>query len=381
MELLLGVRLNPVDKMSIVKMNDIDVKNNVAQLRTKTSEQINSASDTFDFIYCGCLLEDEAILESYGLKNGSMIHVLKRKEKRHATSTFEFEINVEMLASMYKSVMSNPILEIVMRRLTKRLDDIENIISFTPGLSEDAVAVAILQDPDLMIHFTNVKSIKKIAELHPALLEAAHHIASSVHDEASKFSSSSSANPSSLLNAHNSSGHSYNLESDDEEMAADSSQSSDSTQPSSSTTPSRTNSAVNAQLLAAISRAARSAATEASNTTNSALVQPSLSQSNSNSGGVITFEMFYQAMQQAFASNPSVNNPGNSVPAVPQAPTPPVSSNTTPNSSAPLNLERQIAIMHEMGLPYDYINIQALQITNGDVQAAIELVLSGFGDN
>lgn len=36
--------------------------------------------------------------------------------------------------------------------------------------------------------------------------------------------------------------------------------------------------------------------------------------------------------------------------------------------------------MHEMGLFNDPINLQALAVSNGDVETAINLVLSGLGN-
>jgi len=38
---------------------------------------------------------------------------------------------------------------------------IDNIISSSPGLYEDSVAIAMLLDVDLMAHFTNVDTIKR----------------------------------------------------------------------------------------------------------------------------------------------------------------------------------------------------------------------------
>jgi hypothetical protein len=167
--------------------------------------------------------------------------------------------------------------------------------------------------------------------------------------------------------------------SDDEEMAGDSSQSSDSTQPSNSVNQPRNESisAINpAQFLAAITRARRSNSGISSGTDSGASPISCNSRPNSNNVGVITFEMFNQAMQQAFASSSVANDPAN-----PIQPAPSSIPFTAPQNTSPANdMQRQITIMHEMGLENDAINIQALQITNGDVQAAIELVLSGFGD-
>ncbi|XP_058809438.1 ubiquitin-like protein 7, partial [Phymastichus coffea] len=261
----------------------------------------------------------------------------------------------------------------------------KNIISSSPGLSEDTVAIAILQDPDLIIHFTNAETLHKIAKTHPALLEAAQNIASAVHDEAHNFAVSTAnaaASPGSAQNIGNSS--SLENLSDDEEMGADSSQSSDSTQPSNSN--SRSQSIISpAQLFAAIQRARRSTSGNG-NTSSDALPSiPTSSQSNVTSGGVITFEMFNQAMQQAFATS-AMNDITNSIPSsVPAASTPvPVPTSvpvTNQELSSPDDVQRQITIMHEMGLRNDAVNLQALTITNGDVQAAIELVLNGFGEN
>lgn len=191
-------------------------------------------------------------------------------------------------------------------------------------------------------------------------------------------------NSSTMSNAH-ASGHSYSLEnfSDDEEMAGDSSQSSDSTQPSNSARSPSSSAITSAQLLAAISRArsSRSRTSGGAGSSGSARnnSSPSAAARNFNAGGAITFEMFNQAMQQAFASNS-----GQATSASSSTPTATPAAFVAPQSTAASSdsdIQSQMTIMHEMGLRNDAINVQALQITNGDVQAAIELVLSGFGDN
>ncbi|XP_011499065.1 PREDICTED: ubiquitin-like protein 7 [Ceratosolen solmsi marchali] len=350
-ELLLGVRLAPVEKMSVIKVSDVNLTEKVEKLRITAAEQTNLSNDSFDLIYCGCLLENDCTLKSYGLKDGSMVHVLKRREnkevaKNNSTSMNNFEKNMKTLISVFQSCIGNPLLELAMRQLAKRPEVTENIISFCPDLSDDAVAIAVLQDPDLIIHFSNADTIKKIAKLHPALFEAAQHIASAIHDEAHNIAASSNA----LIRDENLS--------DDEEMAADSSQSSDSTQPSNNVNQPRneSNSVMNTDpVLAAIT----ASLFNPNNVSN-----PDIGSSNSNNMGQITFEMFNQAMQQAFASNPATNNPTNPVQA-----DPPTSGNLV------------LSLMHDMGLEDDALNIRALRITNGDIEAAVELLLCGFGVN
>lgn len=49
----------------------------------------------------------------------------------------------------------------MLQRLSKRPEVIDNIISSSPGLHEDAVAIAMLQDPDLMAHFIDVDTVRR----------------------------------------------------------------------------------------------------------------------------------------------------------------------------------------------------------------------------
>ena len=46
-ELLLGIRSNLADKMKVVKMSDIDLKNKVEQLRISTAKQIDLDIESF----------------------------------------------------------------------------------------------------------------------------------------------------------------------------------------------------------------------------------------------------------------------------------------------------------------------------------------------
>lgn len=217
------------------------------------------------------------------------------------------------------------------------------------------------------------------------LVEAAQSIAAAVHEEArlsclvsGPGGSSGSGGNASTANAP-STGYSYSLDnlSDDEEMAGDSSQSSDSAQPNlHSAFNSNAAAITTAQLAAALSRAGARGfplSTSSSSTSGSSGV------SNS---GLITTEMFTQAIQQAFASAPAA--PSNSLTSAASTGIPPVSAPLPliqPAIPQISDLERQLAQMHEMGLQDDTVNVQALQFTNGDVQAAIELVFSGFSEN
>ena len=169
-------------------------------------------------------------LESYGLKNGSMVHVLRRREPELPSfPKCISEDGILQLVSAFKSFKENPGLRSALNRIGKKPEVMDNIISSSPGLHEDTVAIAILQDPDLMSYFTDVDTVRRFAEAHPVLVEAAQNIAAAVHAEA--HNNVTVGSNSSLSNSQPAA-YSYSLDnlSGDEEMAGDSSQSSDSTQ-------------------------------------------------------------------------------------------------------------------------------------------------------
>lgn len=297
-----------------------------------------------ELIYCGNILDDDATLTSCGIKPGVMIHVLKKKEpETPVPSRTLSEADVQQLVVAFRAFTLSFGYRAALQRLS-RPEVLENIIATTPGLSEDPVAIAMIQDPELLVHMSDPDTVRRIAELHPSLVEAANHIAAAVHEEATTVNANTPGT---------SSGYSYSLEalSDDEEMD---SSSSDGTREGQPLSRQQSYSAITAaQLAAAIANATGSYPTQGNSTA-------------ANSNSLITSEMFSHAMQQAFAN------------------VTPTSTAAPASSEAPESMETQIRRMNpqlqqmrEMGLTNDVINVQALQATSGDVQAAIDLVFSG----
>ncbi|XP_043249581.1 ubiquitin-like protein 7 [Colletes gigas] len=358
-ELFLGLYLDP-ETFTTIKLNDVSFKNKVKELKCEIAGRVNLTRESFELIYCGSILEDDLTLESYGLKGGAVVHVLKKKETETSTvPKYISEDSILQLVSAFKSITDNPVLQSTLHRFSKKPEVLSNIISSFPGLHEDTIAIAILQNADLMAHFTDVDTVRRFAEVHPLLVEAVHNIAVAVHEEAHNNATVNSNN--SVSNSQPAT-YSYNLDNlSDEEMAGDSSQSSDSTQPPNLNTNSTNATIIAAELAAAVSRA-RVRRFPLSNSSSS-------TSGGGTNAGVITTEMFTQAMQQASAATPGLI----SDPILPPI-LPPVLPQFT-------DLQRQLAQMHEIGLQNDTLNIQALQFTNGDVQAAIELVFNGFSNN
>ena len=176
----------------------------------------------------------------------------------------------------------------------------------------------------------------------------------------------STATPS-ALNATSNTFSSFDGMSDDDEMAGDSSHSSDSAQPNSA---SGITSAHLAAALSGVSGAQSNPLSASSSSSNLG--------SGNNAANVITAEMFTQAMQQAISSAPISRAPRRR-PAYATAITGGVPLFTEPQPA--LSIRDQLERMHEMGLQDDAVNTQALQYTNGNLQAAIELVFNGWTAN
>ncbi|XP_029155362.1 ubiquitin-like protein 7 [Nylanderia fulva] len=367
MELLFGIQINSEMVMPIT-LSGINLKTKVEELKREAAGKWNLSKDSLEFIYCGLILEDDATVESIGLKNGSMVHALRKKEPESPVpKRFISEDCILQLSSAFKAFNETPAYRSALHRLSKRPEVIDNIISSSPGLHEDSVAIAMLQDPDLMAHFTDVNTVKRIAELHPVLIEAAQNIAAAVHEEAQNAASSGSSS-SSMASSQPTTARSYSVDnmSLEEEMARDIAH-------FFATHPVNDNNLRFPNMPAAANSQASQRSDNPPSSTSGGANQPVTG--NQSTGGVITSQMFMEAMRQAaLATNPNSQQ----ATASPMASLPPM----LPSFSPPVtDLQRQLAQMHEMGLQDDTVNIQALQFTNGDVQAAIELVFSGFNDN
>lgn len=187
--------------------------------------------------------------------------------------------------------------------------------------------------------------MRRVAEKHPCLIEAANYIAAHIHEEQANTDSSQ---------AGTSTGYSYSLEalSDDEDMDTSVREAHPLTRNTSY------NAITAAQLAAAIANA-----TNTTFNTNSAGMPPT----PTSSGNVITNEMFNNAMQHAVGSLGGLGATQHR-------------GEEESLETITRRLQPQLQQMHEIGLRNDAVNIRALQATSGDVAAAIDLVFNGAVD-
>ncbi|XP_039291880.1 ubiquitin-like protein 7 [Nilaparvata lugens] len=335
--LLIGIRSSSIDFQRI-RVDNVSFESKIKNLKVEVASKANLSKDSFELVYCGNILDDEASLTSCGLKHGVMVHVLKKKAKdppKPAQNMSEAEIQTLVLA--FRALTRFATYRNALQRLS-RPDILDNIIAITPGLSQDPVAISMIQNPELLARMGDIDTVRRIVEVHPALAEVANHIVASVHEDCAQGGSQSAAPAS---------GYSYSLEalSDDDEM--DSSQSSDSQHHGLSRQASY--STITAAHLAA------------------AIASASGAGSGSGENTAITSEMFNQAMQRTLSS---IATPSTAQDA------PAAASGTGPPAGG-LNLQRQLQQMRELGLTDDALNLHVLALTGGNVHDAIDLVYSG----
>jgi len=348
--LLLGARMSPFDFQRF-KIENVDFEKKIDDFKTDVSQTANIPKDSLELVYCGNILDDDMSLSDCGLKPGVMVHVLKKKAKEiplPAQSMSEGEIQALVLA--FKTLTLNPSYKNSLQKLS-RPDILENIIMITPGLSQDPVAISMIQDPELLVRMGDIDTVRRIVELHPTLAVAAHHIAAAVHEEGLSNSTNQPSTSSGF-------GHLLDMFSDDDDI--ESSQSSDSM-------PRTTSQDGNFPgITTALLAAALASASQGNNGSGSSAPGEGAS--------AITPEMVSAAMQRAMAnvSAPSPTTPTSSAPSASPPENP--SSEGGGNSD---NLVEQMRQMRELGLTDDALNLQALQLAGGNVHAAVDLVFSG----
>ncbi|XP_019873337.1 ubiquitin-like protein 7 [Aethina tumida] len=316
-----------------ITIDNVDFNDKVEAFKNAALKILGESND-IDLTYCGVIMDNENTLSSYGVCPGEIVYGTAKKPAPPVVPPKTYtETDIQNVVFIFSSFNISG-RRTALQKLT-RAEVLEEIIAHVPGLADDPIAVSIIQDPELIGHMSNPETVRKMAETHPLLIEAANYIASHIEEDHTTGSPQAST----------STGYSYSLEAlsdEDDDLDSDTNVGS-----SGLTRNSSFNAITAAQLAAAIANATNTAFN-----TNSAGVPTTSSNQNS----VITSEMFSSAIEQALGAP---------------------SGNEAPAENPAQRLEPQLRQMHEMGLVNDTLNVRALQITGGDVQAAIELVFNG----
>jgi len=349
----------------------------VSSLLKEASQFSQASEEQLVLTYQGKILNKNDKLEEYNVADGGLIlvtTVIPPSEQCHGQKVVNLTPeDTKRCVIAFKTALKSPSFSKVVKRLVEK-ENMENLCAACPGLEEDQLAQAFLTKPDLLSHLCDPEVLKKMSESHPCLLEAANNLAAAVHEEqqsSGRTGASSSASQESSAGA--ATGGSYYLDemSDDEMDTEDGGQQQRSRRRSmtggAGITPSQL-----AQALAMASGIGQGGANFNPFAGVTGLGVGNNQQEQGQSGGGsapssasarITANMFQQAMQQALQSAGGA------------AQQPPQSSS---DQSASDDIAAKVERMKEMGIIDEGLALQALQIMGGDLQAAVDLIFSGW---
>lgn len=339
----------------------------VATLKQLVAAQLPDSipdPELIELVHCGRKLKDDLTLDAYGIQNGSTIHILKKtwpelesapEPVNRATAAREFRVFHAALHSLNSSYR-----DAVYKMLTNK-ESLDQIIVATPGLKSDPIALGVLQDKDLFVQFTDPNMLDVLISSHPALVNAIilvlHSVAGSLPAQSS---TSSSRNVSTSSYSDMPGGFMFEGMSDDEEefQSSPSAGSSNRSGPSSGIRPvslSHSGAAgprpiTQSELATALALASTPDSSAVTPTTASQ-ADPSSGVAQMPAGTPVSNDLFSQALQQALQA--------------------------TTMSSLQGRWQSQMQQLRDMGIQDEELMLRALQATDGDIQAALELIFAG----
>jgi len=343
----------------------------IATLKQLVAAQLSETipdPELIEFVHCGRKLKDEQTLESYGILSGSTLHILRKswaepaansEPVNKASSAREFRL-------LHAALHSNAVYRDRLFKVLASKESLDQIIMSTPGLSSDAVAMGVLQDRDLFMQFVDPAMLDRLSQSHPALV----HAVTLVLDFVSGNMAAQAGTSTGTSTARNATASSYSdmpggflFEgmSDDDDDFQSGGQGGSSRRAGSSGLRPASLAHTGATGPRPITQAELATALALASTPESSAVTPTTGQSEASSGGTsraagtpVTSDLFSQALQQALQA-----------------------SSMPSSAPQPGRWQSQMQQLRDMGIQDEELMLRALQATNGDIQAALELIFAG----
>lgn len=334
----------------------------IMELRQEAVQLTKLPEERIRLLWQGNLLPDEFDVSK--LKNGLVMVVpmapprpapAPKPEPAQAT-----EDEMQRFRVAFGSAIRNPGFSKVVKRMLLR-ENMDSVSAACPGLGEDLIAQAFLTRPELLIQLLDPETLKKVGETHPSLCEAAHNLAAAVHEEQAAPGRSAAVDEA----AEPEPGSYFLDEMSDEEMDEDEQDQQVGRGPRAAPiTPE--------QLAAALADAAGSANPfmgvtglgphQPSGSAGSSASTATPSTSTTPAANRLTADMFAAAMQQAMQGmDGSTSSPS-----------------SAPGPAPQQDFSTQLATMRDMGIVDEGLATRALQVMGGDIQAAVDLIFSGW---
>lgn len=360
----LGIKVKP-GPMVRHKVENFTLDNTVDRLKNEAEKKTNLPSESLELIHHGKILKDSATLSNSGVKSGEMVHVFKKKlqEPPFPKPTYTDAELLQIIASL-RTLGCTPNAPGWTKAMQLLNDPVAmaEIIDHAPSLAEDCMTISILHEVELLAALgANIQTMRRGAEAHPDLPNALRHLMRLVRSHSNTTASDNAPT----------SGFAYSLEalSDvDEEETEEVENRAPITQE---------------QFTAALQAATQAAALPSGSSSTVpglsgqqllSLLQTTPSNTNNDSespvtsaiGNAITDEMISEAITEALTR------------VMPEASTDQSAASSSFNPVTDEDYTTQLQRMNEMGLLNDALNVRALIISGGDVNAAINLIINGL---
>ena len=370
------------------KKLDLPLNCPVSKLLSEAASFSASSEERLELSYQGKILRKGKTLEEYEVSEGGLIMVTEIAAPRTAVKPEPAQLSNEEIRKFgvaFKTAMKTPSFSVVVKRLLER-ENMESLAAACPGLTDDLVAQSFLTRPNLLAQLvSDPETLTSIARSRPALLEAANNLAAAVHEEQqslgrSRAASQGEAAPGTSGGAAGGGGGggggSYYLdEMSDDEMETEEGQPGGQRGPRASAGGGITHS----QLAQALAMAAGMGGGGGSfspfqGVTGLGVGSAGRREEGGSQGQAstpasassrITTNMFQQAMQQALMAS-QAGQAGQA------------QAGVESQGSADSDLASKVERMREMGIVDEGLALQALQIMGGDLQAAVDLIFSGW---
>ncbi|XP_032514331.2 ubiquitin-like protein 7 [Danaus plexippus] len=356
------VKSGPIERF---KLENFTLDNTIDKLRDQAEKKTGLPSSSLELIHHGKILKESTSLMDSGIKNGEMIHVVKKKvvlppppPPTYPDSALQ-QLNISLRT--LGCTPNAPGWTRAMQLLNEE-SAISEIIDHAPSLADDCMTISILHEVELLAALgANLQTMRRGADAHPELPNALRHLLRLTNSQ------SKSAAPDSAPT----SGFAYSLEalSEDEDVEEEETEEGEER---SGITPEQLASALQVATQALMSRPGRSRSVRGvlhmlhdQPTTTTTTATTTTTSEPTTAGGAITAEMFDEAIIRALRPMDNTS-----------------AASSSQSSGRDSDFTTQLSHMHEIGLLDDAINVRALIICAGDVNAAINLVFSGaIGDD
>ena len=363
------------------KQLNIPITSSVAKLITEAASFSSAPADRLVLTYQGTILTPGTSLDTYQLAPGGLVMVAELPAPPTMTKPQPVTMTTEEIKRFgvsFKTAFKNPSFSTVVKRLLER-ENMDSLAAACPGLSEDQVAQGFLTRPELLLHLLDPDTLGKVAKSHPSLLEAANNLAAAVHEE-QQSAGRGGEEPGAAAGEAGAGGSYYLDEMSDDDMEGEEG---GGRGPQRSRSFTAITPAQLAQALAAAAGGGQGGVQPfqgvtgmgpqvggAAGAQGQAAAQlghgQTAPQSSATTPGSarITTDMFQQAIQQALM--------GMGGPAAGQT------QESAQGGGEDGDLASKVDRMKEMGIVDEGLALQALQIMGGDLQAAVDLIFSGW---